>query len=79
MAKRFRNPCTKFSASQNPERWLPKFATRIAPDFVPNWLHIPSETSQEFQWLAEPFSSEEFETALEQCNNSSPGIDDLKF
>jgi hypothetical protein len=59
---------------------LPGFASRIAPDFVPNQCHVPDDGgSTKFGWLAEAFTMDEFEGALDQCNNSAPGLDGIKF
>jgi hypothetical protein len=32
-----------------------------------------------FGWLADAFTMDEFEVALDQCNNSTPGLDGIKF
>jgi hypothetical protein len=65
---------------RNPDSWLPGFASRIAPNFVPNQYHVlDGGRSTKFGWLADAFSMDEFEEALDQCNNSAPGLDGIKF
>jgi hypothetical protein len=64
---------------RNPESWLLGLASRNAPDFVPNQYHVPySGGSTKFCWLADVFTMDEFEEALDQCNNSAP-LDGRKF
>jgi hypothetical protein len=59
---------------RNPDSWLPGIASRIAPDFVPNQYHEPDGGSTKFGWLADAFTINQFEGALDQCNNSAPGL-----
>jgi hypothetical protein len=40
---------------------------------------LPYLACERFLWLAEPFAMDEFEAALDLCNNSSPGINGIKF
>jgi hypothetical protein len=35
--------------------------------------------SERFLWLAEPFTIDELEAALDLCNNYSPGMDGIKY
>jgi hypothetical protein len=74
MAKRLRGFRSLTMTGRNPDSWLPGFATRIAPDSVPNQYHVPDGGgSTRFGWLADAFTMAEFEGALDQCNNSAPG------
>jgi hypothetical protein len=41
MAKRLRGSRSPTVTDRNPDSWLPGFASRIAPDFVPNQYHVP--------------------------------------
>jgi hypothetical protein len=60
---------------RNPDSRLPGFESRIAPYFVPNWYHVPDGGgSTKFGRLADSFTMDEFEGALDQCNNSAPGL-----
>jgi hypothetical protein len=79
MARRFQNPRSQISAPYDPDAWLPAFASKIAPDFAPNEFIVPDLASERFLWLAEPFTMDEFQAALDLCNNSSPGMDGIKF
>jgi hypothetical protein len=72
MAKRLRG--------SRPDSWLPGFASRIAPDFVLNHYHVPDGGgSTKFGWLASTFTTDVFEEALDQCINSAPRLDGIKF
>jgi hypothetical protein len=65
---------------RNPDPCLPGFASRIAPDFVPNQYHVPDGGgSTKFGWLADGFTMDEFKGARDQCNNSASGRDGIKF
>jgi hypothetical protein len=65
---------------RNPDSWLPGFASRIAPDFFPKQYHVPDGGgSTKFGWLADAFTMDEFEGALDQYNNSALGLDGIKF
>jgi hypothetical protein len=80
MAKRLRGSRSPTVTDCNPDSWLPGFASRIAPDFVPNQYHVPDGGgSTKFGWLADAFSMDEVEGALDQCNNSASGLDGIKF
>jgi hypothetical protein len=79
MAKRLRGFRSPTMTDRNPDSWLPGFGSRIAPDFVPNQYHVPDGGSTRFRWLADAFTMDEFEGALDQCNNSAPGLDGIKF
>jgi ribonuclease HI len=78
MAKKYRNPSRSESISFCPEKWLPAFADKIAPAFVAPEFIIP-ECSSRFNWLEEPFSADDLQAAIQLCNNSSPGLDLIKF
>jgi hypothetical protein len=65
--------------SRDPEIWLPGFASRIAPDFVPPGFDLPEIGSGRFSWLMDPLSLDELEAALNLCNNSCPGLDGWRF
>jgi hypothetical protein len=62
---------------RNPDSWLPGFASRIGSDFVLNQNHVPDGGRS--TKLADAFTMDEFEGALDQCNNSAPGLDGIKF
>jgi hypothetical protein len=66
---------------RKPDSWLPGFASRIAPDFVPNQYHVPNGGgSTKFGWLTDAYTMDEFEGSLDQCNNSTPPVlDGIKF
>jgi hypothetical protein len=79
VARKFRNPGARPSVGRNPEVWLPGFASRIAPDFVPPGFDLPDIGSERFSWLMDPLSLNELEAALDWCNNSCPGLDAMRF
>jgi hypothetical protein len=80
MAKRLRESRSPTMTDRNPDSWLPGFASRIAPDFVSNQYHVSDGGgSTKFVWLADAFTMDEFEGALDQCNNFAPGLDGIKF
>jgi hypothetical protein len=58
-----------------PEIWLLRFASRIAPDFVPPGFDVSGIGSERFSWLY----LDELEAALDLCNSSCPGFDGLRF
>jgi hypothetical protein len=75
MANRLRGTRSPTVTDRNPDSWLPAFASRIAADFIPNQYHVPEGGgSTKFGWLADAFTMNEFEGALDQCNNSAPGL-----
>jgi hypothetical protein len=50
----------------NPDSWLPGFASKTAPDFVPNQYCVTDgDRSTKFGWLADAFTMDEFEGALD--------------
>jgi hypothetical protein len=80
MAKRVRGSRSPTVTDRNPDSWLPGFASRIAPDFVPNKYHVPDGGgSTRFGWLADTFTMDEFEAALDQYNNSALGLERIKY
>jgi hypothetical protein len=80
MAKRLRRSRSPAVTDCNPDSWLPGFASRIAPGFVPNQYHVPDgNESTKFGWLADVFSIDELEGVLDQCNNFASGLDGIKF
>jgi hypothetical protein len=79
VARRFRNPGANPSMGQDPEIWLPRFASRIAPKFVPPGLDLPEIGSERLSWLTDPLSFDELEAALDLCYKSCPGLDGLRF
>jgi hypothetical protein len=80
MAKRLRGSRSPTVTYCNPDSWLPDFASRITPQFVPNHYHVPDGGgSTKFGWLADTFTMDKFEAALDQYNNSAPGLDGTKF
>jgi hypothetical protein len=48
--------------------------SRFCPQSVPD-----GGGSTKFSWLADAFTMDEFEGALDQCNNSAPGLAGIKF
>jgi hypothetical protein len=79
VARRFRNPGANDSMGRDPEIWLPRFASRIAPYFVPPGLDLPEIGSERLSWLMDPLFLDELEAALDLCNKSCPGLDGLRF
>jgi hypothetical protein len=80
MARRLRGSRSSTVTDRNPDSWLPGFASRITPHFVPNLYHVPhGGGSTKFGWLADTFTMDEFEAALDQYNNSAPGLDGIKY
>jgi hypothetical protein len=60
MAKRLHRSRSPTVTDRNPDSWLPGFASRIAPDFVPNQYHVPDgDESTKFGWLTDVFSMDE--------------------
>jgi hypothetical protein len=59
------NDMTSFS---NPNNWLSDFTYKVAP-----------ECSLRFCWLANSFNLDELLADLLICNNSSAGLDEIKF
>jgi Endonuclease-reverse transcriptase len=53
MAKKIRGTKSTAINNQNPDTWLPGFASKIAPDFVPNLFPIPNEDKQEILRFAQ--------------------------
>jgi Reverse transcriptase (RNA-dependent DNA polymerase) len=78
MAKKYRDPSRFTQTSFRPNAWLSQFADKIAPPFVPPFFEI-TDCSQRFSWLAEEFSMDELVAAVQLSNNSSPGLDGIKF
>jgi hypothetical protein len=79
MARRFRNPRSQISAPHNPDAWLPAFASKITTELALNEFSVPYLASERFLWLGKPLTMDEFEAALDLCNNFSPGMDGIKF
>jgi hypothetical protein len=80
MAKKLRGSRSPTMLDRNPDIWLPGFASRIAPDFVPIQYHVPDGGGiTKLGWLADAFTMDEFEGTLNQCNNSAPGPDGIKL
>jgi hypothetical protein len=48
-------------------------------DFVEPKFDLPEVSYFRFSWLAEPLSLDGLEAALDQCKNSCPGLDGLRF
>jgi hypothetical protein len=78
MTKRLRGSRAPTVTDRNPDSWLPDFASRIAPDFVPTQSNLPiGEDLLRYSWLSEEFDLEA--PALGHCSISAPGLDGLKF
>jgi hypothetical protein len=74
------NPRSQISAPHDPDTRFPAFASKTPPDFPLNEFSVPYLASVRFLSFAEPFTMDEFEAALDLCcNNSSPGMDGIKF
>jgi hypothetical protein len=65
-SKIVRNPRSQISAPHDPDAWLPAFA--LLRILLP--MELACLASERFLWLAEPFTMDEFEAALDLCNNS---------
>jgi hypothetical protein len=78
MVRRFREPARGSNSFSNPEGWLSDFADMIALPFAAPDFKI-QKCSNHFQWLAEPLTSDEIQATLQLCNNSSAGLDGIKF
>jgi hypothetical protein len=75
MTKRLRSSRALTVTDRNPDSWLPEFASRIAPDFVPTQCNLSvGEDSLRYSWLAEEFDLEDLNAALSHCSNSAPGL-----
>jgi ribonuclease HI len=78
MAKKYRDPFRSTPSSFSPNTWLSDFADKIAPPFVAPYFEI-TDCSQRFSYLADEFSVDEILAAIQLSNNSSPGLDGIKF
>jgi hypothetical protein len=66
MAKRLQGSRSPTMTEFNPDSWLPGFASKTAPDFVPNQYCVTDgDRSTKFGWLADAFTMDEFEGALD--------------
>lgn len=77
MARRYRGIRPADSATDY--SWLPEFAGKMAPDFVPSKMNFSGRSSDRFGWMKSDFTLAELSAALERCNNSSPGLDNVRF
>jgi hypothetical protein len=69
MTKGLRGSRAPNVTNRNPDSWLPDFASRIAPDFVPTQCSLPiGEDSLRYSWLAEEFDLKELGAALSYCS-----------
>lgn len=59
--------------------WIDQFAENVSPCFVPNEKPIFNEISPSAVDLIADFGLTDLENALVSCNNSSPGMDGIKF
>jgi hypothetical protein len=78
IAKRFRESNRGTQSVTDPNEWISEFADKIAPPFVSNNFTLP-ECSGRFIWLANPFTLNELNTALNFCKNTAAGLDGVKF
>lgn len=79
MAKRFRNPRSSSGGRATCGVWMDNFVNKISPPFVPINYPIREEASERFSWIARKIDMNEFEAALDICNNKAPGEDGIKF
>jgi hypothetical protein len=71
IAKRLRGSRSTTVTDRNPDRY--RVCIENCSIFCPHWWVT------KFGWLADAFTMDEFEGAMDQCNNSAPGLDGIKF
>jgi Reverse transcriptase (RNA-dependent DNA polymerase) len=59
--------------------WLEEFAKKLAPDFPPNRIKFTGRSTNRFSEMAENFTMDELMFALDNCHNSSPGLNNVRF
>jgi hypothetical protein len=51
----------------------------VFPSFVPRAFEMQDGSSEKFVWLEMKITTEEFEAALDLCNNIAPGEDGIRI